>query len=427
MSGRDYSKQVEKRQKIKKTTLVVGLDIGKEFNAMGLMNKEGEVIGRYPKIYNSRRGFEYFKKEVEDTKRRNGLKRVIIGMEPTGHYWRKIAFYAKEEGYETKFIRTTATKHQRELDESSSAKTDMKDALTIANITREGKYIDTVIEDGMMRELRTLGKLREKIMVGNTASRHRLGAVLDDYFPEIKRTFWSIKAKSLMAILERCPYPKDVLKMEEKEIEEIIGKSSRRKKEAKEKAKEIYKAAKESIGLKNIGEGDRYRLKVNLEGIKQTEKEIKEVEKQMEKILKKIPSAEIIQSIPGIGMITTAVFLGELGDPKYFKGAKQIIKYAGYDPQENDSGKSVGRKTISKKGRWLLRKCLYFMGLGVVNNNTFFKEYYDRKLTTKNRFGQDLRKKEALCAVVIKLIKVIFALLRDKKQFTEERPVFARA
>ena len=427
MSGRDYSKQVEKRQKIKKTTLVVGLDIGKEFNAMGLMNKEGEVIGRYPKIYNSRRGFEYFKKEVEDTKRRNGLKRVIIGMEPTGHYWRKIAFYAKEEGYETKFIRTTATKHQRELDESSSAKTDMKDALTIANITREGKYIDTVIEDGMMRELRTLGKLREKIMVGNTASRHRLGAVLDDYFPEIKRTFWSIKAKSLMAILERCPYPKDVLKMEEKEIEEIIGKSSRRKKEAKEKAKEIYKAAKESIGLKNIGEGDRYRLKVNLEGIKQTEKEIKEVEKQMEKILQKIPSAEIIQSIPGIGMITTAVFLGELGDPKYFKGAKQIIKYAGYDPQENDSGKSVGRKTISKKGRWLLRKCLYFMGLGVVNNNTFFKEYYDRKLTTKNRFGQDLRKKEALCAVVIKLIKVIFALLRDKKQFTEERPVFARA
>jgi len=427
MSGRDYTKQVEKRQKIKKTTLVVGLDIGNEFNAMGMMNKEGEVIGKYPKIYNSRKGFEYFKKEIEETKRRNGLKRVLIGMEPTGHYWRKIAYYAKEEGDETKFIRTTATKHQRELDESSSAKTDMKDALTIANITREGKYIDTVIEDGMMRQLRTLGKLREKIQVGNTATRHRLGAVLDDYFPEIKKIFWSTKAKSLIALLERCPYPEDVLKKEEKEIERIIARSSRRKQEAKEKAREVYRVAKESIGLKNIGEGDRYRLKVNLESIKQTEKELMEIEKQMSKILEKIPGAEIIQSIPGVGIITTAVFLGELGNPEYFKGAKQIIKYAGYDPQENDSGKSVGRKTISKKGRWLLRKCLYFMGLGVVNNNRFFKEYYDRKLSTKNRFGQDLRKKEALCAVVIKLIKVIFALLRDKKKFTEERPVFARA
>ena len=90
MSGRDYNKQVKRRQRIKKTTLVVGLDIGDEHNAMGLMSKDGEVLGRYPKIYNSRKGFEYFKKAIEVTKRKNGLKKVLIGMEPTGHYWRKI-------------------------------------------------------------------------------------------------------------------------------------------------------------------------------------------------------------------------------------------------------------------------------------------------------------------------------------------------
>ena len=141
MSGRDYTKQVQKRQKIKKTTLVAGIDIGSEFNAMGLMSKTGEIVGRYPKIYNSRKGFEYFKEAIEDTKRRYGLKTVLIGLEPTGHYWRKIAYFAKEQGYEVRFVRTTAVKHQREVDESSSAKTDIKDALTIANITREGKYL----------------------------------------------------------------------------------------------------------------------------------------------------------------------------------------------------------------------------------------------------------------------------------------------
>ena len=113
MSGKDYTKQVAKRQKIKKTTLVVGLDIGNEFNAMGLMNKAGEILGRYPKIYNSRKGFEYFKRTIEQIKERKGLKKVLIGLEPTGHYWRKIVYYAKEEGYEVKFIRTTALKHQR--------------------------------------------------------------------------------------------------------------------------------------------------------------------------------------------------------------------------------------------------------------------------------------------------------------------------
>ena len=124
-------------------------------------------------------------------------------------------------------------------------------------------------------------------------------------------------------------------------------------------------------------------------------------------------------------MITTAVFLGELGDPKNFQNAKQIVKYAGYDPQENDSGKSVGRKRISKKGRWLFRKYLYFMGMRVIHRNSFFRKYYDKKLKNKNRWGQMLKKKEALCAVVIKLIKVIFALLRDNRKFTTVRPVMA--
>ena len=43
--------------------------------------------------------------------------------------------------YEVRFVRTTALKHHRELDDSSSTKSDQRDALTIANITREGKYI----------------------------------------------------------------------------------------------------------------------------------------------------------------------------------------------------------------------------------------------------------------------------------------------
>ena len=424
MSGRDYTKQVEKRQKIKKTTLVVGLDIGSKFNAMGLMNKSGDILGRYPKIFNSRRGFEYFKKIVEETKKKNGLKKVLIGMEPTGHYWRKVAYYAKEQGYEVKFIRTTALKHQREVDESSSAKSDMRDALTITNIVREGKYIDTVIEDGVFRQLRTLAKVREKIRVASTSAQHRLTAVLDDYFPELREVFWSMKAKGLWAILEKYPYPKDVVSQTVDEIAETIAKSSRRKKQALEKAKKIYKSAQESIGLKYIGVGDEYRLKMSLSEIKRTEAELKEVERQMEKLLEEIPSAKIIRSIPGVGRLTTAVFLGEVGDPKHFSGPKQIIKYAGYDPKESDSGNNIGGKIISKKGRWLLRKYLYFISMRVIQHNKFFREYYDKKLEKRNLFGRELKKKEALCAVVIKLIKVMFALLRDNKKFTAARPAF---
>ncbi|HEX9758837.1 MAG TPA: IS110 family transposase [Nitrospiria bacterium] len=418
MSKRDFSKQVERRQKIKRTTLVVGVDIGSTFNAVALMNKEGEVLGKYPKIYNSRRGFDYFAKVIEEVKTSNGFKGVLMGIEPTGHYWRKIAYFAKERGYEVRFIRTTGLKHQRGLDESSSAKTDMRDP-TLANITREGKYIDTVIEDGVFRQLRTLAKLRERVLRYSVSSQNTLGAVLDDYFPELKRIFSSMKIRSLWAKLQCCPFPQDVVTLEVSMIAEVIGKSSRRRAEAAQKAMDLYQAAKESIGLKQVINTDRYRLKLCLQEVQRSEGLLKEIGMQMKKLLEQIPCCEYILSVPGVGALSAAVFLGELGNPNHFNHPKQIIKYSGYDPQERDSGKRVGRKIISKKGRWLLRKTLFFMSMRVVQQCQFFKDYYRRKLENQNRFGQLLKKKEGLCAVAIKLIKVIFALLRDKRGYGE--------
>jgi transposase len=94
MHTKNYIRQIEKHQRITSHTLVIGIDIGSEFNGVCLMDKEGAVLARYPKIYNSRKGFDYFQAVVEQTKRNYGFTQVLIGTEPTGHYWRKIGFYA---------------------------------------------------------------------------------------------------------------------------------------------------------------------------------------------------------------------------------------------------------------------------------------------------------------------------------------------
>jgi transposase len=158
-----------------------------------------------------------------------------------------------------------------------------------------------------------------------------------------------------------------------------------------------------------------------LEEVKHLEKQLKDIEKQMKRLLEEVPYAKSILSIPGVGVLSCAVFLVELGDPSNFNNPKQIIKYARYDPQENDSGQSIGGKRISKKGRWMLRKYLYFMSMRAIYR------YYERKLKSNNRFGRPLRKTEAICAVAIKLIKVIFALLRDERMFTAKAPELALA
>lgn len=77
-----------------------------------------------------------------------------------------------------------------------------------------------------------------------------------------------------------------------------------------------------------------------LEEVKHLEKQLKDIEKQMKRLLEEVPYAKSILSIPGVGVLSCAVFLVELGDPSNFNNPKQIIKYTGYDPQENDSGKA---------------------------------------------------------------------------------------
>jgi len=270
-----------------------------------------------------------------------------------------------------------------------------------------------------VRQLRTLSKVRERLLRYSVGAKNALHAALDDYFPELHEIFWSMNSRSLWAVLDQCPFPEDVLLMKVSALRELIAYSARKKAGAAQKAKALKQAAKKSIGVKRIGSADRYRVKICIEEVKRTVLMLKDIDRQMKGVLKEIPSSEYLLSIPGIGPLSAAVFLGELGDPAYFQNARQIVKYAGYDPQESDSGSRISRRFISKKGRWLLRKFLFFMSMRVVVLSNYFKEYYQRKLQTKNRVGQLPRKKEILCAVAIKLIKVIFALLRDKRRFQD--------
>jgi len=59
------------------------------------------------------------------------------------------------------------------------------------------------------------------------------------------------------------------------------------------------------------------------------------------------------------------------------------------------------------------------MVLRLVQRSSFFKTYYEHK---KKGFDRPLEKTEALCAVILKLIRVLFALMRDRRMFTEEMP-----
>jgi transposase len=412
--------QADRREQINKRTLLIGADIGKEFNALVLMDYKGHILEKLQRVYNSHNGYKWMMQHINQLKRKKGYRHVLLGLEPTGHYWRKFSYYAQSEGIKVVFVKTTSVKYQRGLYQSSRAKNDIKDAAVIANLIYDGKYCDTEVREDIYQVLRRIVKCRDRTRQGISRAQNRLIAWLDDYFPELMGCFSAANAKSLRALLRLYPTPGEINQVSTLELSEVLEKASRRKVQAENKARKIQDEAAKSIGIRDVEDSDKLRLHIILNDLEHFEQQRKELEKEIIRLLSTIEYGEYLLSIKGIGMITAATFLGELGDPRNFRRAKQIISYSGLDPFETESGKFFGRRRISKEGRFLLRATLYRMAISVVNHNQHFKSYYQRKLDSKNR--ATVKRKEILCAVAIKLVKLLFALMRDKRNYQEQVP-----
>lgn len=417
------NKQVRRRKRIDNKTLIIGVDIGKNLNALVLMDSKGNILKKLPKVYNSYSGYEWMMRQIKDTVRTHRFQKVLMGLEPTGHYWRKLSHKAQSEQMEVVFVKTTAVKFQRGLDQSSRAKSDIKDAIVVANLIREGKYCDTVIKEDIYQQLRRTVKYREGVLRNFSAAQNRLIAWLDDYFPELQGLFSKTAAKGLRALLRNCPTPREVTEVGLDDLTAILAKASRRKKQAQLKAQQIRQAAAESIGITDVKESDRIRLELILDDLDHFQRQKKVLEQQIARLFEETPYSAYLLSVKGVGIITASIFLGETGEPRNFHSARELISYSGLDPFETESGQIFGRRKISKQGRFLLRATLYRMAISVVNHNHQLRRYYKRKVKGSRR-DRSLNKKEALCAVAIKLVKLLFALMREKKCYQKQAPSY---
>jgi len=136
-----------------------------------------------------------------------------------------------------------------------------------------------------------------------------------------------------------------------------------------------------------------------------------EIEAEMEVTLGRIPYSTRLLSIKGLGIVSVAGLIGEVGDFSKFSTQSEILKLAGLDLYEISSGKRKGQRRISKRGRGLLRKILYYAAIQTIRKNGILYEYYTR-LTDRG-----MTRMRALIAVSRKLLGIIHALVRDDTDY----------
>lgn len=142
-----------KIQRITEGTLVVGIDIAKHTHVARSVDWRGIELGKPLTFENTRTGLEGLEQWLEELKRSHAKDDVLIGMEPTGHYWMPLAQYLRERGVPVVHVNPSHVKKSKELDDNSPTKNDVKDALTIARLVKDGRYAEPIVPLGVYAEL----------------------------------------------------------------------------------------------------------------------------------------------------------------------------------------------------------------------------------------------------------------------------------
>lgn len=120
---------------------------------------------------------------------------------------------------------------------------------------------------------------------------------------------------------------------------------------------------------------------------------------------------EILQSIPGVGLVTTDVVLSELGDIQRFSSAKKVTAYAGLAPGQRESAGKRKDLHIEKCGSRLLRAALVEASWQLVRRSPRWQSVFNKLC---ERTGQ---RKKAIVAIARRLLAVMHSLLKSRQRF----------
>ncbi|MHB8276268.1 MAG: transposase [Candidatus Humimicrobiaceae bacterium] len=180
------------------------------------------------------------------------------------------------------------------------------------------------------------------------------------------------------------------------------------------KVLKLIEYAKDSIGITTGLDAAVPEKTYMLDEIKNLKSKLACINKKLKYYLDKIEYSKYLLSIPGVGIVTVAGFLGEIGDISKYTSAKEIIKLAGLNLVEISSGEKKGaNKKISKRGNSILRCLLYQCAVVAIAKNNQIKRYFTYQTETKNKM-------KMLVAVQCKLARIMFALCKYKKYYDPE-------
>ncbi|OEF97219.1 IS110 family transposase [Desulfuribacillus alkaliarsenatis] len=398
--------------------IVVGIDVAKNFSYFVMVDPSGKKLGKAFKVLHQLDSLINAAKKLKEVEHQYDC-RVVLIMESTGHYSKIPFHFFSQENFIVHMVNPIQTHSIKNLS-VRKVKNDKLDAERIAILYRLGeiKPSNTFNDHEDLKFLcRQYYNLSDEI----TKFKNNMLSILEQMLPGYEGIFSDITSLSSMYIIEHFQTADKILKADKDELIYNLAKISRRGQSwAKDKYAQLINVAIASQKLSCTPITAEIVLKTNIAIIRELLKQQSIIRTEITLLSEQKEDISLLCSIPALGPFSAAVILSEIRDPKAFSNPRKLIAFCGIDPSVNESGKFKGTKMkISKRGSRFLRRTLYMAALACIKKkpngqypNATLAQYYHEKIMTKP-------KKSALIAVMHKLLKYIFAVLRDCKPFVE--------
>ena len=384
-----------------------GIDVASEKHNCCIMDSKEQVVYEF-EFSNTQAGFERLLSALNNSAYPDDCQK-IIGLEATGIYSENLTNFLRRNGFEVTTLNPLSVKKQLSATTLRKTKTDRSDARFLALLMARENYKPDVPPLYHINELKSISRARFSTVKKRSAAKTQAKGFITKLFPEYLKVFSDTFGATSIAVLFKYPSAKDIAAAHVQTLAKLLNSSSRGR-FGTDTARELIELAKRSVGT--YSRATAYALICVLEEIELFNRQINRFETEIDLILNEHPTP--IQTIPGIGNVTAAMIISEIGDISRFSTPSKLLAFAGLDPSVYQSGKfTPASGSMVKRGSTYLRYALMLASRIVPRYSSVFGNYLNKKIGEGKHFNV------ATSHVAKKLVRIIFSLQKNNVAFSD--------
>lgn len=373
----------------------IGIDISKYKHDCCIISAANQKVVSKVIIKNNKAGFNELLTIIHSLENPADIR---IGFESTAHYALNLELFLENSLLTFMEVNPVLISEYKKSKTLRRTKTDSVDCESIARWLMTVEYKPHSKGFYHAYSLKSLTRLRDKLIRQRSFYLVKITNVLDHTFPEFKPFFNERLSKTALYLLENYGSAEKMARMNSASYEKL--RSVSRGKFSPQQFLRLKELAVNTVGVNN----SIFDVELNslLSLYKSLVKEIDTIKKEINQLIEEVHPHYM--SVPGIGPLSAAVIYSEYGDISNFTNPGQMLAFAGIEPGINESGtESHGGKMV-KRGSSQLRYTLINCCLPLIRFDMTFATYYAKKR------GEGKPHRVAITHVAKKLIRVIYAL-----------------